>query len=113
MEAIESIFRSEEFRQRPLRVLVVPDHRVFNAATLQYLAESERRPLSFRRVAQGDDIAEADAAILKEGGPQGPWPNDIVPPEILETIESRAGDSMGFRCPDGSRILVLSVGAGR
>jgi hypothetical protein len=113
MEAIESIFRSEEFRLRPLRVLVVPDHRVFNAATLQYLAESERRPLSFRRVAQGDDIAEADAAILKEGGPQGPWPNDIVPPEILETIESRAGDSMGFRCPDGSRILVLSVGAGR
>ena len=113
MEVIESILRSEEFRLRPLRVLVVPDHRVFNAATLQYLAESERRALSFRRATRIEDLAEADAAILKEGGPQGPWPNSIVSPEILETIETRGGDGAGFPCPDGSRILVLPLGSGR
>lgn len=113
MEVIESIVRSEEFRLRPLRIIVVPDHRVFNAATLQYLAESERRPLSFRHAAQIEDIAEADAAILKEGGPQGPWPNSIAPREILETIETGGGDSTGFPCPDGSRILVLPLGTAR
>ncbi len=113
IEVIESIVRSEEFRLRPLRIIVVPDHRVFNAATLQYLADSDRRPLSFRRAVQSEEIAEADAAILKEGGPQGPWPNSIVPPEILETIETRGGDSTGFPCPDGSRILVLPIGTGR
>ncbi len=112
-EVIESILKSDEFRLRPLLVLVVPDHRVFNAATLQYLAESERRPLSFRRAGEGDGVAEADAAILKEGGPQGPWPDDRVPPEVLEAIESRASDRTGFRCPDGSRILVLPLPRGR
>ena len=112
MEVIESILRSEEFRLRPLRVVVVPDHRVFNAATLQYLAEAERRPLSFGRPAEGRDVEEADAAILKAGGPQRPWPGDVVPPEILEEIERRAGDSSSFLCPDGSRILVLALRSG-
>ena len=113
MEVIESILRSEEFRLRPLRVLVVPDHRVFNAATLQYLAESERRALSFRRATRIEDLAEADAAILKEGGPQGPWPNSIVSPEILDAIMNRAGDGALFPCSDGSRILLLPLRTGR
>jgi hypothetical protein len=81
-EVIESLLQSDEFRLRPLRVLVVPDHRVFNAATLQYLAESERRPLSFRRA----DLSAADAAIV-EGGPQGPW-RDVVS-GIVEAIRPR------------------------
>jgi hypothetical protein len=108
MEVMESLLQSDEFRLRPLRVLVVPDHRVFNAATLQYLAESERLALSFRRA----DLDEADAAILKEGGPQGPWPGSVVPGEILEAIERNAGERIDFPCPDGSRILVLSLRAG-
>ena len=110
MKVIESIVQSEEFRLRALRVLVVSDHRVFNAATLQYLAESERRPLSFQRPARADDVA--DAAVLKEGGSQGPWPGSIVPSEIVEAMESRALDRLIFRCPDGSRILVLSLRTG-
>ncbi len=107
-QVIESLLRSDEFRLRPLRVLVVPDHRVFNAATLQYLAESERRSLSFQRAA----LAEADAAIVKEGEPQGPWPDSLPSQEILDAIESRSSDRIGFRCPDGSRILVLSLRSG-
>jgi hypothetical protein len=107
-EVIESLLQSDEFRLRPLRVLVVPDHRIFNAATLQYLAESERRSLSFRRA----DLEGADAAILKEGGPQGPRPGSAVAREIVEAIERDAGERIGFPCPDGSRILVLSLRAG-
>jgi len=108
LQVIESLLQSDEFRRRPLRVLVVPDHRVFNAATLQYLAESERLSLSFRRA----DLGEADAAILKEGGPQGPWPGSFVSTEIVEAIERGAGGRTGFPCPDGSRIVVLSLRAG-
>ncbi len=43
-ELIESMIQSDEFRSRPLHVLVIPDHRVFNAATLQYLSESDEAP---------------------------------------------------------------------
>jgi hypothetical protein len=107
MEVIESLLRSDEFRARPLRVLVVPDHRVFNAATLQYLADSERRSLSFRRA----DLGEADAAIIKDGGPQGPWPDDGLSGEIADAIESGAVERFAFPCPDGSRIVVLSLRA--
>jgi len=111
MEIVESIVLSEEFRKRPVRVLVVPDHRVFNAATLQYLAESDRRPLSFRRPTKADDVA--DAVLLKEGGPQGPGPGAVVPPEILDAIMNRAGDGALFPCSDGSRILLLPLRTGR
>jgi hypothetical protein len=44
---VESLVSSEEYRSRPLRVQVVPDHRVLNAATLTYLAVRDRLPLSF------------------------------------------------------------------
>jgi hypothetical protein len=44
---VESLSSSEEYRTRPLRVQVVPDHRVLNAATLNYLAVRDRLPLSF------------------------------------------------------------------
>jgi hypothetical protein len=108
LEVIESFRQSDEFRRRPLRVLVVPDHRVFNAATLQYLAESEGLSLSFRRA----DLDPADAAILKEGGPQGPWPAGVVSRKIVEAIERGAGERVGFPCPDGSRILVLPLRIG-
>jgi hypothetical protein len=108
-EVIESILQSDEFRRRPLRVLVVPDHRVFNAATLQYLAESERLSLSFRRA----DLDEADAAVLKVGGPQGPWPGSLVNSDVVEAIESRAIDGSDFPCPDGSRLRVLQLGPGK
>lgn len=108
-EVVEEIVQSGEFRLRPLRVLVVPDHRVFNAATLQYLAESERRPLSFHHVAQIDHITEADAAVLKEGGSQGPWPDRVPTPDTLNAVESAAKGRIEFTCPDGSRILVLPM----
>jgi hypothetical protein len=106
---VESLTRSDEFRSRPLRVLVVPDHRVFNAATLQYLAESERRSLSFRHAAKESIVQQADAAILKDGGPQGPWPNSAISPEVLEAVERRARDRASFPCPDGSSVLVLPL----
>jgi len=109
---VESMTRSEEFRLRPLAVLVVPDHRVFNAATLQYLAESERRSLGFRRPTPHGGLGDADAAILKDGGPQGPWPDSTVPSGILEAIARRAGDAAAFPCPDGSRILVVPLRTG-
>jgi hypothetical protein len=111
MQVVESLVRSEELRMRPLRVLVVPDHRVFNAATLQYLAESERRPLRFQRATE-DGIEEADAAILKDGGPQGPWPESATPPAVSTAIEDKASDRASFPCPDGSRIVVLALRRG-
>ncbi len=111
-KVVETMTRSEEFRLRPLRVLVVPDHRVFNAATLQYLAESERRSLSFERLPPTGVPWGTDAAILKQGGPQGPWPASTVSQEIVEAIESRAPAGAGFPCPDGSRILVVPMSTG-
>jgi hypothetical protein len=109
MELVESLVRSEEFRLRPLRALVVTDHRVFNAATLQYLAESERRPLSFRRAISEGDVATADVAVIKEGGAQGPWPDSAPPSEVVDAVRNRERDGTAFPCPDGSRILLLSL----
>jgi len=106
-EIIESILQSEEFRVRPLQVAVVPDHRVFNAATLQYLAEAERRPLRFRRAVNGGDLEGADAALVKEGGAQGPWPESRPSLEVLEALEGTDRDGPAYPCPDGSRVRVL------
>jgi hypothetical protein len=57
---LESLVSSEEFRTRPLRVLVVPDHRLVNAATLSYLAERDRLPLSFHRAPAHGIFADAE-----------------------------------------------------
>jgi hypothetical protein len=57
---LESLVSSEEFRTRPFRVVVVPDHRVVNAATLTYLAERDRLPLSFHRAPAPDVLADAE-----------------------------------------------------
>ena len=106
-EIVEEILHSKEFAARPLRVLVVPDHRVFNAATLRYLAELERLPLMFERPVRGDE--PADAALIKEGGPQGPWPDALASPDVTEAVERRAGAVLSYPCPDGSRVLVLRL----
>jgi hypothetical protein len=106
-DLVEEILRSDEFRSRPLRVLVVSDHRVFNAATLNYLAELERRPLRFQRVVRGDELA--DAALVKKGGPQGPWPQSLPTAEVVAAVEVRFVPADAFTCPDGSRIVVLRI----
>jgi hypothetical protein len=110
VEVMESILNSDEFRLRPLWVAVVPDHRVFNAATLQYLAESERRPLRFWHALHSGDVARADAVIVKEGGDSGPWPESRPPDEVLASIAGTARDGSRHACPDGSFVRVLTLG---
>jgi 4-amino-4-deoxy-L-arabinose transferase-like glycosyltransferase len=73
---IDTFSASSEFRMRPAKILVVPDHPEFNPATLQYYAELRRHHLSFSRIFKGpihrDQLQAYDFALVKEGGYQGP-----------------------------------------
>jgi hypothetical protein len=115
---VESISLSDEYRERPLRVLVVPDHSVFNASTLLYHAVLERRPLVFEGPRAGldsrDGLLGFDAAILKRGGNQGL-------PHVVPDVERLAGELRrdsslrvlgdAFDCPDGSRVEIVVASA--
>lgn len=112
---LESMRLSAEYRERPLRVLVVPDHAVFNASTLLYQAVLERRPLVFEGPRAGLDSPEGpwgfDAAIVKQGGDQGlrhvlPDVERLAATLGRETALQPLGD--GFACPDGSRLQIVA-----
>jgi hypothetical protein len=112
-QLLQALASSPEFRARPLRALVVPDHPFVNASTLRYYTEVLRRPLVFDRVAPGSTgpwpLDAYDALVVKDGGLQGPafstthvaW-FDARLREGHEPIETRS-----FPCPDGSRVRLL------
>lgn len=110
----ESLRLSDEFRERPLRVLVVPDHSVFNASTLLYQAVLERRPVVFVGPQAGldspDGLWDFDAAIVKRGGNQG-LPHALPDVERLLVELDRGGPPRrlgdAFACPDGSLVEIV------
>jgi hypothetical protein len=63
--------------------------------------------LRFQRVVRGDELA--DAALVKKGGPQGPWPQSLPTAEVVAAVEVRGVEADSFPCPDGSRIVVLRI----
>lgn len=111
---VESIRLSDEYRSRPLRVLVVPDHPAFNASTLLYYAVLERRALGFEGPRAGLESRERllgfDAALVKQGGNQG-LPHVVRDVERLRTdLQRDAGVRAmrpGFPCPDGSQVEIV------
>ena len=113
---MESLLASKEFRSRPLKVLVAPDHRVINASTLGYLAEAERRPVSFTHLSSTatvrERIWEFDAVVVKEGGSQGPAHETRALAEVEAALRQRAPDwqsSPHFACPDGSHVRIIEL----
>jgi hypothetical protein len=111
---VAALMRSDEPASRHVRVLVVPDHPVINAATLGYYAESARVRVRHAHLqtwpAPGESLAGFHAAILKEGGWQGPEFTTRSSPALGDALRDAAS---GFRpagswpCPDGSRVVLL------
>jgi Domain of unknown function (DUF4214) len=89
-EAMLGMFiASHEYRERPTKVLVVPNHPVFNGSTLRYYAELHRYPLAFFHIPwhveqvkerstvfeypiSRDQLQEYDFVLVKDGGYQRP-----------------------------------------
>jgi hypothetical protein len=107
-----SLVGSDEYRERPLKVLVAPDHRVFNAATLGYLAELSRRPLIFVHPAWNREkfLGDYDAAIVKDSGRLAPAHEAEESVAMTEAVESEGTLLPSeFPCPDGSAIRLLRL----
>lgn len=112
-----ALTRSEEFRRRRARVVVVPDHPVVNATTLNYYAERARLRMVYARVEQwptpGESLETFDAAILKDGGTQGAAFFTRAAAALTAALQAPAS---GYRlvrswpCPDGSRVVLLVRG---
>jgi hypothetical protein len=107
---VASLVGSDEYRERPLKVLVAPDHRVFNAATLGYLSELSRRPLIFVHPAWNREksLRDYDAAIVKDSGPLAPAHAAEESAALTEAVQS-AGTLLPpeLSCPDGSAIRIV------
>jgi hypothetical protein len=116
-ELFSLLARSDEFASRRVRVLVVPDHPVVNAATLGYYAERARIPVRHAHPgewpAPGESLAAFDAAILKQGGWQGP---EFTTRSAAALAAALTAAGSGYRkaaswpCPDGSRVVLLVRG---
>ncbi len=108
------LMRSAELASRQVRVLVVPDHPVINAATLGYYAESARVRVRHAHLpawpAPGESLTDFHAAVVKEGGWQGPEFTTRSSQALAEALRDTAS---GYRpagswpCPDGSRVVLL------
>jgi hypothetical protein len=111
---VESIRLSDEYRERPLRVLVVPDHPALNASTLLYYAVLERRTLGFEGPRAGlesrDGLLDFDAALVKQGGSQA-LPHVVGDVERLRAELRREAGAQALRpafpCPDGSQLEIV------
>jgi hypothetical protein len=110
---------SREFVERPLRVLVVPDHPFLNASTLRYYAEAARVGISFDRVEPGrlapPSLLDYDALVVKEGGFQGPPFSTAHVSGLAARLRESGSDLVALprvlACPDGSLVRLL-VAAG-
>jgi hypothetical protein len=109
---VERLLASDEWRLRSLQVLVLPDHPFVNAATLNYYAVLDGRPLQFVRDADRpvsrQELDAYDAVVAKAGGHQGPSRSTANNDALLRWL--RSTDS-GFRrlegtvrCPDDSSL---------
>jgi hypothetical protein len=118
-ELLRELAASGEFADRPLRVLVVPDHPFLNASTLRYYAEAARVRVTFARVEPGHagplTLEDYDALLVKDGGYQGPafstthvrW----VEARLRQDEAGFGRPPLAFPCPDESRASVWLFGA--
>jgi hypothetical protein len=113
---LQELASSDEFRERPLRVLVVPDHPFLNSSTLRYYAEAARAPVVFDRVEPGQpppSLRDWDALVVKEGGYPGPAFSTTYVAWIEERLrESGAGLALlppPLPCPDGSSVRLFAA----
>jgi dolichyl-phosphate-mannose-protein mannosyltransferase len=113
---VERLLASDEWRQRKLRVLVLPDHPFVNAATLNYYAVLDGRPLLFVRDAERpvsrEELDAYDAVVAKAGGYQGLTRSTAGNDALLGWLGS-AGSGFrrleaAFRCPDDSVLEIYA-----
>jgi hypothetical protein len=117
-EALIDVFAaSSEFRMRPAKILVIPNHPVFNPSTLRYYAERHRYPLLFLPIPNSpmsrDNLQDYDFILAKHGGYQGPefttQYNDQIYTELQRPDSGFASLSQTFAFPDGSHILIFGA----
>ena len=109
---VERLLASDEWRLRKLQVLVLPDHPFVNAATLNYYAVLDGRPLLFVR--EGDrpvsheELGAYDAVVAKAGGHQGAARSTAGNDTLLGWLRSGGSGFRRlegtFRCPDDSFV---------
>ena len=107
---VERLLASDEWRLRSLQVLVLPDHPFVNAATLNYYAVLDGRPLLFvrdgDRPVSREELDAYDVVVAKAGGYQGPSRSTAGNDALLQWLRS-AGSGFRrldgtFSCPDDS-----------
>ena len=115
---IEIILASPEFRALRAKVLVVPDHPLFNPSTLHYYAEVYRFPLAFFHISDNpisrEQLQGYDFVLVKNGGYQGPdfstrYNHQIVD-ELLMPNSGFVVHPRAFVFPDQSQISIFATG---
>jgi hypothetical protein len=114
---IDLLRATPEYAHQRARVLVVPDHPSFNASTLRYCAEAERRPLSFFHILDGPIDAERlqmyDFVLVKSSGYQGPEFSTQSTTQIQAHVEREDSGFVllpqRFAFPDGAHIVVFAA----
>jgi hypothetical protein len=114
---IDLLRATAEFKHQRANVLVTPDHPSFNASTLRYYAEAERRPLSFFHILDGPIDAERlqmyDFVLVKGSGYQGPEFSTQYTAQIQAHVERRDSGFMllpqRFSFPDDSDIVIFAA----
>ena len=112
---IDLLRATAEYTHQRARVLVVPDHPSFNASTLRYYAEAERRPLSFFHILDGPIDAERlqmyDFVLVKSSGYQGPEFSTQYTAQIQAHVEREDSGFVllpqRFAFPDDAHIVDL------
>jgi len=114
---IDLLRATAEYTQRRVSVLVVPDHPSFNASTLRYYAEAERRPLRFFHILDGPIDAGRlqmyDFVLVKSGGYQGPEFSTQYTAPIQDHVEREDSGFVllpqRFALPDGAHIVIFAA----
>jgi hypothetical protein len=114
---IDLLRASAEYTHQRARVLVVPDHPSFNASTLRYYAEAERRSLSFFHILGGPIDAERlqmyDFVLIKSSGYQGPEFSTQYTAQIQAHVEREDSGFVllpqRFAFPDDAHIMIFAA----
>jgi Dolichyl-phosphate-mannose-protein mannosyltransferase len=114
---MDTLMAFAEFRNHRSRVLVIPDHPLFNASTLRYSAELDRFPLSFSHILDGPIDAGRlqgyEFVLVKNGGYQGPEFSTRLNDEIHAQLQLPNSGFVplpqGFSFPDDSHIAIFAA----
>ena len=116
---VDAVMAFPDFRNRRLRVMVVPDHPLFNASTLRYYAELDRLPLSFSHILDGPidagRLQEYECILVKSGGYQGPEFSTRLNDEVQSRLQLPHSGFIAlprsFSFPDDSHIEIYIAGS--